>query len=231
MTWLAVDTSTTWLSAALWRTDGVVSEQRALLDREMLQSTPAVVQNMLQQADIAIHELTGLAVGIGPGSYTGVRVGMSFMQGLALALSVPLYGIKTSAAIAAAFPGSLRLCIMQESGRRTGHVIVSVYDTTTFPPEELTSPTIILPADITNAVDFRGTVVGGPAAVRVAQISDVTFNLHAEMTAEEAVIPRGRLVAKLGYQQHQTGDPGDPRLIDGVYLTVPPIPHGKRNGD
>lgn len=230
MTWLAVDTSTKWLSVALWRAAGVVSAQTVLLDREMLRMSPVVVQDMMHESDVAIHDLSGLAVGIGPGSYTGVRVGMSFMKGLALARRVPLHGIKAPAAIAAAFPGSPRVCILQESGRRTGHVIVSLYDTTTFPPKECRAPTAILPADFSSEVDLRDALVVGPAAVRLAELPGITFELHAEMTQEEVVIPQGAILARLAYQQHQAGDPGDPRLIDGVYLTVPPIPHGKRNG-
>lgn len=229
MTWLAVDTSTKWLSVALWRPNGVISEQTVLLDREMLRMSPVVVQDMMRKSDVTIHDLSGLAVGIGPGSYTGVRVGMSFMQGLALARSVSLYGIKTPAAIAAAFPGSPHVCILQESGRRTGHVIVSFYDTTTFPPKEYTAPTTILPSDFSRAVDLRDTLVVGPAAVRLAELPEITFELRAELTEEEVVIPQGAILARLAYQQHLAGDPGDPRRIDGVYLTIPPVPHGKRN--
>jgi tRNA threonylcarbamoyladenosine biosynthesis protein TsaB len=194
----------------------------------MLQKTAAVVQDMMNESNVAIRDISGLAVGIGPGSYTGVRVGLSFMQGLALARRAPLHGIKTPAAIAAALHGSSRVCIIQESGRRTGHIIVSLYDTTAFPPMERIPPTIILPADITNTVDLRGTLVVGPAAVRVAELPDVIFELHAETTTEESVIPRGSLLAELAYREHEAGVAGDPRLIDGVYLTVPPLPHGTR---
>ena len=229
MMWLALDTSTSWLSAALWRTSGVVSEQTLLLGREMLQNAPVVVQNMLREEDVGIHELTGLAAGIGPGSYTGVRVGISFMQGLALALSVPLYGVKTSAAIAAAFPGSKRLCIMQESGRRTGHVIISVYDTTGPLPKERMAPTMILPKDIAHTVDLRDTRVVGAAAVRVVQMGVATCDLHDELTKETSVIPKGSLLAHLAYHQHLSRVPGDPRMIDGIYLTNPPLPGRKWN--
>jgi tRNA threonylcarbamoyladenosine biosynthesis protein TsaB len=227
MTWLALDTSTDWLSAAVWTPKRVLSEKTVLLGRGMLQKTPVIVQTMLRASEVGIHGITGLAVGIGPGSYTGLRVGLSFMQGLALARSAPLHGVKTPAVIAAAFPGRDRVCIMQESGRRTGHIIVSVYDTMILPPKELTAPTIILPTELTATVDLHDTVVVGPAAARVAAFRGGAF-ANDEITEEKAGIPRGSLLAELAHHHHQAGDPGDPRLVDGVYLTFPPVPRQKR---
>jgi tRNA threonylcarbamoyladenosine biosynthesis protein TsaB len=195
----------------------------------MLRKSPAVIQDMMHESDVTVRDLSGLAVGIGPGSYTGVRVGISFMQGLALARSLPLHGIKTPAAVAAAFPGSRRVCILQESGRRTGHVVVTFYDTTSFPPNERTAPAIILPADFSSTVDLHDALVVGPAALRVAELPGVTFELRSEMTGEEIVIPRGSIVAELAYQQHLAGAPGDPKQVDAVYLTVPPMPHRREH--
>ncbi|HTX92208.1 MAG TPA: tRNA (adenosine(37)-N6)-threonylcarbamoyltransferase complex dimerization subunit type 1 TsaB [Anaerolineales bacterium] len=101
---LAVDTSTAQMGLALY--DGVqvpgelVWSSRA---RHTEQLAPALAE-LLARTGIKIDEITALGVALGPGSFTSLRVGLAFVKGLALARHLPLVGVPTLEAVAAAVP-------------------------------------------------------------------------------------------------------------------------------
>jgi tRNA threonylcarbamoyladenosine biosynthesis protein TsaB len=92
---LAFDTATSVATSALVR-DGHVLAERQGEARNLL----ADVDDMLREADLAPTDVEALAVGVGPGSFTGVRIGLAAARGLALALGVPAAGVSTLDALA-----------------------------------------------------------------------------------------------------------------------------------
>ena len=99
---LAFDTATDIATSALV-SDGEVLGERTSRAVTLLEDVDA----LLRQAGAQTRELEGLAVGIGPGSFTGVRIGLSTARGLALALDIPVAGVSTLDALAAGAPGAL----------------------------------------------------------------------------------------------------------------------------
>src|SRR5437763_15130310 len=65
------------------------------------------VDALLRQAGARSRDVEALAVGVGPGSFTGVRIGLASARALAFALDVPAAGVSTLAALAAGAPGAL----------------------------------------------------------------------------------------------------------------------------
>lgn len=119
---LGIDTATRWLSLALAEAQsGDILAERTWLTQNMhsVELAPAVAA-MLQQAGASPAGLTGLAVAGGPGSYTGLRVGMSFAKGLAMTRqpALPLISLPTLDVIAAAQPPAApRLLAVIQAGR------------------------------------------------------------------------------------------------------------------
>jgi tRNA threonylcarbamoyladenosine biosynthesis protein TsaB len=107
---LAFDTATSVASAALVR-DGQVLGERASRAVEVL----ADADELLRAAEVEPSALEGLVVGTGPGSFTGLRLGLAAARGLAFALDVPVAGVSTLDALAAAAPGALPVI---DAGRR-----------------------------------------------------------------------------------------------------------------
>jgi tRNA threonylcarbamoyl adenosine modification protein YeaZ len=101
---LAFDTATSSATSALVR-DGAVLGVRTTTPVRVLEDVDA----LLAAAGIEARELDALAVGIGPGSFTGVRMGLAAARGLALALDIPVAGVSTLAALGTGAPDAVPL--------------------------------------------------------------------------------------------------------------------------
>lgn len=149
---LAFDTATGTATAALVR-DGALLGERSAGSRDLLDAVDA----LLGEAGAAPGDLDGIACGVGPGSFTGVRIGLAHARGLALALDVPVAGVSTLAALAhGAEEVGLAGAIALVDARR-GEVFALVGG------EERCLP----PADLAFAA---GTVLVGDGAVRYREL-------------------------------------------------------------
>ncbi len=107
---LAFDTATSVATTALVR-DGEVLGERASRAVRVLEDAAA----LLRESGAEPVDLTGIAVGVGPGSFTGMRMGIAAARGLSLALDVPVAGVSTLAALLEGAPGALPVI---DAGRR-----------------------------------------------------------------------------------------------------------------
>lgn len=103
---LAFDTSTDWLSIAIGRSDQIIAEIEERAPRAHLNRLLPGIDGLLKEAGGAPNDIEQIAVGVGPGSFTGVRIAISTAQGLAHAIGCPLIGISTLDTIAARLPES-----------------------------------------------------------------------------------------------------------------------------
>jgi tRNA threonylcarbamoyladenosine biosynthesis protein TsaB len=101
---LAFDTATDVATSALVQNGRVLGERASRAVR-ILED----VDGLLTEAGVERDAIQGIAVGTGPGSYTGLRMGLVTARALALALGIPVAGVSTLAALAAGVPGALPL--------------------------------------------------------------------------------------------------------------------------
>jgi tRNA threonylcarbamoyladenosine biosynthesis protein TsaB len=123
---LAVETSTTTGSIALVDEDGVRVEITHGLESTHSDRILAAVDQSLREAGVTLSDLQGLAVSVGPGSFTGLRIGLATVKGLAEAHPLPLVAVSTLEALAMNAPsGPLPVCPVLDA--RKGEVYGALY--------------------------------------------------------------------------------------------------------
>jgi tRNA threonylcarbamoyladenosine biosynthesis protein TsaB len=98
---LAIDTSSAWCSVALSLGDSGPQLRHEIVSSDASQLLLPWVQEMLAQAQINLSDLDAIAVGVGPGAFTGVRLGVAAVQGLAVSANLPVISVVSLDAIAA----------------------------------------------------------------------------------------------------------------------------------
>lgn len=115
---LGIDTSTCTGGVALVSGDEVVAEYSAIVTRANSESVAATCERLLAEAGWSVSDLDAVAVAIGPGSFTGVRIGVATAKVLAYVLDIPIGTVVTLDAIAANIPFSDALVCPLISARR-----------------------------------------------------------------------------------------------------------------
>ncbi|MBI1950642.1 MAG: tRNA (adenosine(37)-N6)-threonylcarbamoyltransferase complex dimerization subunit type 1 TsaB [Acidobacteria bacterium] len=172
MTVLGIDTATSRASVALARGDEIAAlmslDGRGRHAGDLL----ARIDALLAGAGLRPSDLSGIAVTVGPGSFTGVRIGMATAKGLAYSLDLPLGGMSTLEALALATlspeaPPAPRLCVAIEAGR--GEVYAAVFRLEAGGVGRVTADRSWRPSDLVREVRGGGVAAVGDAAATLAQ--------------------------------------------------------------
>ena len=97
---LAVETSSLMGSVALLEEDQVLIEISRRLEKQYSTNLVPLIERLLQTVGIQLADIAGYAVGVGPGSFTGIRVGVTTVKGLALVTQKPVVGVSSLLAVA-----------------------------------------------------------------------------------------------------------------------------------
>jgi tRNA threonylcarbamoyladenosine biosynthesis protein TsaB len=188
---LAFDTATPAGTCALTR-DGELIGEASAAPVEVL----AAAEELLAGAGFEPADLGGVVVGIGPGSFTGLRLGIAAARGLQLALGIPAAGVSTLEVLAAAAPGALPVI---DARRREVFVLLGG------------RPSAIAPEELELE---RGTVCVGGGALRYRELLE-SRGAVVPPDGDEAHVPRARFHAELAR------DFGPADRIEPLYLRVP----------
>ena len=118
---LGIETSTTVCSVALTRDGATVAREKLYLEKSHSSLLTIAISDLLKHAGVQRQELSAVAVSKGPGSYTGLRIGVSTAKGICYALDKPLISVNTLKAMAHEInrfnTGSALLCPMIDARR------------------------------------------------------------------------------------------------------------------
>jgi tRNA threonylcarbamoyl adenosine modification protein YeaZ len=154
------------------------------------------VDALLRQAGAHPSDLDRLAVGIGPGSFTGVRIGLAVARGLALSLELPGAGVSTLAALAAGAPGALPVV---DAKRREVFTLLDG------------EPRVLGPSELRLG---EGAVCVGDGATRYRSLLEERGAV-VPPDDDERHLPRARFHAQLA------GEAGPVDVLEPLYLRVP----------
>ncbi|MBN2048521.1 MAG: tRNA (adenosine(37)-N6)-threonylcarbamoyltransferase complex dimerization subunit type 1 TsaB, partial [Anaerolineaceae bacterium] len=116
---LAVDTSTQFMGICLYDEGQVIGEMVWRTNRHHTVELAPSIDILLHRCGVEVKNLSALAVALGPGSFTSLRIGLSHLKGMSLALHLPMIGIPTLDALAYAQPGDGKpLVACLQAGRK-----------------------------------------------------------------------------------------------------------------
>jgi len=214
----ALDTSTQWCSLALYDpSDGVRVEQTWLAGREQTREVLPTLQAMLQRYRLAPADLRGVAVATGPGSFTGLRVGLATAKGLAYALDIPIWGIPTLDVLGYAQMAvtAAPVCAVLHAGR--SRLVHAFYRTRGGVWQRITDYTNSTVAELIAAVDTP-TIFCGEIDPAVAQELESGLGRLASVAPPAASLRRAGYLAELAWQRAQGGERDDLAQLQALYL-------------
>jgi tRNA threonylcarbamoyladenosine biosynthesis protein TsaB len=185
---LAFDTATSAATTALVRDGEVLGEAVSRAVRVLEDA-----DELLRAGGVERSELTGIVVGTGPGSFTGMRLGLAAARGLALALDLPVAGVSTLEALAAGAPGAVPVV---DAGRREVFALVDG------------EPVVCAPQEIV------GGLCVGDGALRYREVLEQR-GAEVPPDDDDRHLPRARFHAQLAR------DFGPAEAVEPLYLRIP----------
>jgi tRNA threonylcarbamoyladenosine biosynthesis protein TsaB len=216
---LAFDTSTKTGSVALLKDEILLVEQFMNTGKNHGETVHPAIRQILSAAGIGIGDVNLLAVTVGPGSFTGLRIGAGTAKGLAFAEEIPIVGVSTLEALAANVSGStLTICPMLDA--RKGEVYTAFYrfDGAGFPgkvsDEQVVSPEILLAG-----VDQTTLFLGDGAIAYEGLIRSTLFD-KAHFVPEPFNYIRAASVGLIGLKKFCDGDSLNSLIFAPRYLRL-----------
>jgi len=213
---LGIDTSTSNLSVAVLDGSGLIAEYSKYLDRQTSQLLLPTIKKMLRKAQLSLDSIDTFAVGLGPGSFTGLRIGVSAIKGLSFACSKPIVGIPTLDVLALnVFPNQHQICPIVDA--RQNKVYVCLYKTEN---NKLKKQTNYLLTDIDSLLKKikKTTVFLGDGLDIYQKIIKKTIGKRAIFADKNFWYPRAGNLALLAKKCYNTQKKIDPKKIVPLYL-------------
>jgi tRNA threonylcarbamoyladenosine biosynthesis protein TsaB len=229
---LGIDTSTEVAAT------GVVSEGVVLADvvgvsgENHSACLADLTARVLDDARLRIDDIDGIAVSVGPGSFTGLRVGLSFAKGIAFSNRCRLVGISTLEALAWLAPGKNSMIAAALDARR-GEAYLAIFRRNGTRLERVTEDLALAPQAAVERVlrEVRSTetcAVVGNAAERYPTAFEQLRGRGVCVVPLREIHPRGSVVASLGEKRLRAGDGDD---IDKIVPTYVRASAAERNLD
>ncbi len=223
---LAIDTSTDNASLSLLDEETVLFELTWHSRQKHTVELLPRLDYLLNRHNLNIRSVSAVIVALGPGSFNGLRVGISTAKGLAFSLGIPLVGISTLSA--EAYPHAatlLPVCPIFNAGR--GEIATATYqmkgeEWCQLATEHITTLETLL-SEITTATVFCGEFIP-----TIAKSLTETLREKAVIPPPAARLRRAVYLAELGQKQLKAGITHDPATLQPIYLRRPAITMPKK---
>ena len=225
---LGIDTATFCGGVALLADDRLIGSRTLNSSATHSARLLHAIKSLLAEAQLRVEDLTGLAVSIGPGSFTGVRIGLAAAKGLAVARGIPLVGISTLEALAVRAGRDPRLICPVVDARRN-EVFAAAYRW----PSGAELPRLVREVRVTPIEGFLRGLRGrclflGDGALRYRAEIESHLGPRASFAPPHRVLPSAEEIAWLGQRRLAQGESDDLAQLEPVYIRSsdarPPTP-------
>ncbi len=177
------------------------------------------IEQILADASLSLRELDGIAVSIGPGSFTGLRIGLGTAKGLCYATGLPLVAVPTLDALASRLAFcKYQVCPMLDAKR--GEVYASVYQVADGEVRRLRSPEAVSPGLLLKRIS-QPTVFSGKGAIVYRENILKILGGKAYFAPPDLNYPDAAAVAKVGLSAIQRGEEAELFSLEPLYLRKP----------
>ena len=214
---LGIDSSDEFLSVGLAGPDGVIisrSSEPGSQNKNMLHQ---YLRNVLDEADVNIGEIVAVSIAIGPGSFTGLRVGLAVAKGICWSLGLPLAGVSSLLAIAHSAKEEFDRILVVKDARRNEFYFAAFERMDNVLAQVI--PDAVGSADEALAVISRGFKAVGPGVRELGKYTAGNFDME-EAYDRGAV---GGAIALLGKEKILKGETVDVATVAPVYIRTPKL--------
>ncbi len=216
---LGIETSTKTGSVAIVSEDAVIAQYSLNIEVTHSERLMSTVDRVLKDTGLGIANMDGFAVAIGPGSFTGLRIGVSTVKGLALASGKPVAAVPTLLALAWNLPhAAYPVCPLLDARKNEVYTAMYRFEGTalvqTMP--EATIPIPEVAAGISEKVLFTGE-----AAHLYRREIEQRFENRAFFAPPAAALPAAATVAGIGLGMIKSGRTADPDSLTPLYIRRP----------
>ena len=230
---LSIDTSSAWLCVAVSNKERVVASYCRKQERGHAKHLIPVIARLLKRSRTAAAKLNGIGVVNGPGSFTGLRIGLATVKGLAMALDIPVVQLASLDVLAEGAKHQAPV-IMPLIDARRQQVYAAMYRLNTKQELRRRSPFRLgQPHEIMKRIPGAVTIPGDGAAVFTEELR--RSYPQAIFLPELFSRPQPRILARLVYREHAAGNAVGASAVSARYLykdtcAVRPSGHTKLSG-
>ena len=223
---LAMDTSTDTASLALVHDSKILAELTWCCQQNHTTQLLPNLQHLLDQMAVSLQSIDSIIVARGPGSYNGLRVGISTAKGLAFSLEIPIVGISTLEAEAYQHAATgLPVCPILNAGRE--EIATALYQLKDSGWSQLTGKHLST-VDALCAQTTTRTVFCGEYVPTIAEYLTRQLGEKAVIVPPFTGLRRAGFLAELGLKRLEAGDYDDPITLQPVYMRRPSITTPKK---
>ena len=217
---LGIDTATQQVGCAIGGHEGVLASAHSSRGKRHAETLTPAIDFIRRQARIDLSEISVVAVDLGPGLFTGLRVGIASAKALAHALRVPMIGVNSLDLVAFSVRFSNRLIVSSLDARR-GELYYAFYRQVPGGVQRLTDPELGSPDDLVSEIIARGEecLLVGDGPLRY---QDMFSGLSkAELASRDVAYPSARSLVQLAHAQALREEWVNPWELQPLYLRPP----------
>ena len=214
---LALDTSTAVGSLAVMDGSRLMAETTLLADKKHGEHLVPAIQSLLDRLGLKPSEIEAYAVGIGPGSFTGLRTGLALVKGLALANPRPVVGVSSLQALArSAFEHHGLILPLIDA--RKGEIFVATFRADSQGQVVRESADMALPPEALAGLIREPALLLGDGLLRYRKILVETLKENAQIAPESLWAPRAVWIANLALRRLEQGDSDPLDCLVPIYV-------------
>ena len=214
---LAIETATDQLGVALVDDTRVLASSELLAERAHAIELPGALTKVLESAGQTLEQVDAIAVDIGPGAFTGLRIGIAFVKALAFRRRTPVIGVASLDVLAAAVPYAQQpVCPILDAKQKK--LYAARYDTREGTPRKCADAQLLTVEEWLATLPKEPVILLGSGAALYRETITNALGPRALFAPPDLWLPRAATLGRLGLERIRRGQHDDPSRLVPMYL-------------